>query len=404
MYYKNMATGPHLPRRARKERDPVIGLLAEVVKASGGNLEPLESSRGDVVEAILNRRESSARLNLITRSASPVIERLLEIIALAKIRRQSGEWSKNTALIIRVPHLPRSIISWELPIDLLLGNNEQHSLFIAVCSEHGGTLLRLPGFSLSMEDVQIRATTSINTSMLDFPRNEFTRHALKILLAQQSPIQDQWWGRKPEKITTGGQLAQLVEASPSITYALINALEKSGWATKGYGREIHLLNLPAIIAWWLDQQKHQRRRLVPVRALYGQASPPTTVEILNFLRERINNDPGGTLWAISGWAACHMLQLGILLRPEEKPFSITIGSNVVSAVIKEWQLVECDPRDALFFIEPAARRSAALAGRVMREGIQVVDGWQAALDVACDPDRGIEQANAIAEALWPNHL
>ena len=382
--------------------DPAIALVTNAVAASGAMLA-VTSSR-DPLEVILRGLDDQEQtLLFVTRSASPAFERVLELLALALWRRQEGSWSLNTGLVIRLPRFPARLARWEEGIDRMLSRGSVQdavptALPFALCSERGGYLLRLPGLTVTEPDPDDGSLTTVTRA--DIPQHEAALRALKILLAQMGDHRQAWWGGFKEPITTGLQLARLAETSQSGVYGLLDALAQRGWIRKGYGKELRLLNVRAVLAWWLDHAKHQLRLLIPVRPLYELNPLMSWSARCRWLQDQ---DAKLAPWAISGWAACHLLHLSVLHHPEAKPFSVTIGRSAVAlpAVLHAWKLVECEPRDAIFWIEPTPPQRAALAATLLVDGVPVVDGWQAALDVASDPDRGIEQAMSIAERLWP---
>jgi len=384
--------------------DIAIELVVNAVADCGGMLTV--TSEGDPLRVTFRNPEHHEQtLVLVTRAASPALERVLELLALALWRRQSGAWSLETGVVIRLPRLPARLDRWHESIDLMLSRSNvkdaaSTTLPFALCSERGGYLLRLPGLTVTQPDPDDGSHTTVTRT--DIPQHEAALRALKILLAQMGDHHQAWWGGVKEPITTGLQLARLAETSQSGVYGLLDALAQRGWIRKGYGRELRLLDVPAVLAWWLDHAKHQLRRLIPVRPLYVSDPLGSWSERCRWLKDQ-DEKLAVTPWAISGWAACQLLDLSILHHPEAKPFTVTIGRSAVAlpAVLHAWKLVECEPRDAVFWIEPTPPQRAALAATLLVDGVRVVDGWQAALDVASDPDRGIEQAMSIAERLWP---
>jgi hypothetical protein len=395
-----------------RNAEVAMALLSHALTSFGWAISsPPERNPGDVT--LVGPGLPSRTFPLLTRTASPTKERVLEILALAHWRRRwcrDSGWNPQTGLLIRVPRLPTRINRLLPDIDKLLTveknlpvdgpNPPSGPLPFAICSDRGGYILRIPDLanSYEQEDTDVG---SIADALREMPWHDAAVRALKILLAQRSNPTVRWWGGAREPVTTGLQLAHLAETPPSSVYGLLDALAQRGWIKKGYGREIVPLDIAAVVNWWLDRAKHQRRRIIPVRPLYSVEPLTSWAERGRWLNDQTHTH-GGVPWAISGWAACHLLDLSILHQPEAKPFTLTVGLGAAGlpAFLRAWQLVECDPRDAAFGIEPSAPKSAALAAILDVDGLPVVDGWQAALDVVSDPDRGIEQATSIADRLW----
>jgi hypothetical protein len=105
-------------------------------------------------------------------------------------------------------------------------------------------------------------------------------------------------------------------------------------------------------------------------------------------------------WAITGWRACSLHGLSVLVDDDTKPVEIVV-SDVVPTVLQRWQLRPApNAEQPVMLISRTSTPIATFSGVDRIAGLPVVDPWQAAMDVAGDPQRGIEQATAIADALW----
>jgi hypothetical protein len=124
--------------------------------------------------------------------------------------------------------------------------------------------------------------------------------------------------------------------------------------------------------------------------------------IMQWLAQR----PTTSSWAVNGWSACQCHSASVLIEPDAKPFSIAyLGS--VDQIAKDWGLMKVDRIDdsrTLFLVEPVTMAKSLFSKGTLGgfNGVPVVDLWQAAVDVVSDPDRGIEQAEAVADLLWPH--
>ena len=380
--------------------DSTVATLTSAVAHAGGTLSATDSC---VPFGVVLRSAANDELGLrfYVRSAGATLERVLEMVALAQWRCQSGSWSTTTGLLIRIPNLPATTERWTTEIDRIRASSSTRGgpiVPLAICSLRGGAILRLPGLQALVPET--KSTINAASAIHEIPRNDVSFAILKVLLAASARHRDGWWGGPTEPITTGVQLAQLIGRSSATAYATLDALASRGWMRKGYGQPLRLLDVAAAVTWWLDYAKHQRHPLIPVRPVYGDV--PTTWESKDAWLRALAPAMSRVRWAIGGWSACQRHGFGVLQHPQAKPFTVTVACEHanISPVLQAWSLVACDARDAAFWLAPVAMTSAALAAVVRIDDIPVVDGWQAALDVASDPDRGIEQATAIADLLW----
>jgi hypothetical protein len=386
------------PRGTENVGDAVVAELASAVARAGWALTVTDRLVPCAVQ-VRSPAGGEVNLRLHVRSVGATLERVLELVALAQWRCHAGAWSLATGLLIRVPRLPAESGRWTTAIDRIRGSSTAGAVSLLICSARGGAILRLPGLSAVVTD-EARAGDLMPLEP-GLPRHEAALTVLKVLLAVSTRQTAGWWGGPTEPITTGSQLARLIGRSSATVYAVLEILAKRGWVRTGYGKPLRLLDPGAAAMWWLDQAKHQPRPLIPVRQVYGD--PASTWEgVMAWLRTwHAGSAAGRQRWAISGWAACHLQGFGVVQHPQAKPVTVTMAGDraAVASVLRSWSLITCAPHEAGFWIEPTAESGAALAATVVIDGLPVVDGWQAALDVAADPDRGIEQALAIVERL-----
>jgi hypothetical protein len=91
----------------------------------------------------------------------------------------------------------------------------------------------------------------------------------------------------------------------------------------------------------------------------------------------------------------------VLNDPVGKPLVVVVRGPA-SRVRQAWSLADVPAERALFHLQSSPTPAATFAMATDVRGLPCVDLWEAALDVASDPQRGIEQTRAIADALFPS--
>jgi hypothetical protein len=121
--------------------------------------------------------------------------------------------------------------------------------------------------------------------------------------------------------------------------------------------------------------------------------------ILDWLSQHSDDHDGS--WALTGLHAAQRHGLSTLTHLHSKPVEIVVNSTIAEH-LQRWQLqVAPAPSPTTLLITRAALPLTSFLGVTSSPGQPpMVDPWQAALAVANDPQRGIEQATAIADTLW----
>jgi hypothetical protein len=124
---------------------------------------------------------------------------------------------------------------------------------------------------------------------------------------------------------------------------------------------------------------HPRRPLEPPAAVGGKPAD-------------VFGKPTDLRYALAGFSACEAL--GVLHTTSPRVLDVHVTGGLAE-VLRTWSLEQVDARDADLVLRPTRMTRSVFGGCVERDGVQVVDALQAALDVVGSPARGTEQAEYI---------
>lgn len=334
---------------------------------------------------------------LVSRSAQPWAERLLEILVLHGLRSHTDP-GRSRVMVVRVPSLPQGLTRVREDLRQLVGARTGDWI---VLSDRGGFDLHLPSLRTEARRDDGKSPAALggpgsSPGPRDPWRSEITLAVLHVLLGRQVRTQrfPHAWGSIVDAPTLPA-LAAALQASPSAIYHAIASLRERGWIDHRRSTVPHLVDIPAVVQRWLDQQRHVDARPTAVAPLYQPLKEVAAAGTAYLLHASPDVPP----WAITGWEACRRHRALILQDARTKPLTIVTGGPQ-SAFLDAWKLRVVPERDARFWLLTTARPKATLCGATRVQGLPVVNPWQAALDVAADPYRGIEQAMAIADACW----
>lgn len=350
-------------------------------------------------------RVKRATFQLVSRTAQPWADRLLEMLSLHALRRRRGQ-DPSTTLVISVPRLVRTFQS--VVIDALreLLRNGPLGNWIVI-SERGGVVFHLEDVDLEWSqgddsDGGADLAAAPIAHQRDPLRRDITLTVLKVLLARASRSRRhiRWFADvlgalEAESIPA---LADKLKFATSSLYAVIGELRERHLVDVSRGGMPHLTDIPGVLAWWLDGQRHQSANRVLVKPIYDSPNRTHT----GFLEWISRRPASGFDWAINGWSACQLHRALAITDAGQKPCSIIVNAPARTFLL-EWKL-RTVPRsqaaEAFFLLETTSMPVSTFCGFGLINGRPVVDLWQAALDVARDPQRGREQAEAIAQELW----
>jgi hypothetical protein len=321
------------------------------------------------------------------------------------VRQRSGHDSdaQNSLLVVRIPKFPSDRVRILADMARMIPPDPKHPTRWAVISELGGYLIHLDGIvedSMEGSDRPVLSGSSMTAAaiemMRDPMRSDLTLTVLKVLLAQRSHQPQIWFGPSYIAPCTQRELAGHLEVSASSLHQAITTLRGRGWLDARRGGILTLTNPAAVVGWWLDHAKNNPARRIGLRSVFSA----TTSDRWTWLKSR----PwvADVTWAVNGWSAIALKDEAILNDPEAKPLSLVMQGSFQS-LLKSWELVPCsspdDPR-LIIMVEATHTPRSTFIGARTRHGLPCVDHFQAALDVIGDPNRGIEQAVAMADSLF----
>ena len=345
------------------------------------------------------------------RSLPDVPERILEVLSLHVLRTGTGTGTGTGTdnappglMIVTVPRLPRSKSNWTAELREAQRHVQSPAAW-AILSRQGGCLISLPpcGDRFIARDDQhdIRAE---KPSRAREPRSDVALAVLKSIMikgvAETLPTSG-GNHRLQESATTWetetiADLAQRLGISKAGAYGAIGDLIQHGWMKSRRGKIPSISNLSAIVTWWIDRRRHRLLRTFPVAPLY-EAFAPGDPRVLAWLGEKYS--PAENSWAISGWTACALHKRLAINDISDKPIVVSLAGPIRD-MVTNWSLREVPAGEAMFHFQRSPHPLTTFSCISVIRGLPVVDPWEAALDVVGDPQRGPEQAAAIADALF----
>ncbi len=313
------------------------------------------------------------------------------------VGRSSDERPADELLVVLVPRLP----DLGGAVGQLAGEAAWQEAAWAVVSAGGGYHLAIPGLPrpLSAPDRLRSKVPKQVVRAIDPVQRDLTAAILTLLMLRRVD-----WSRLRRRpacllIETPQELAAKLGIGRSVLYAALSDLEERGWIVPQHGRLPELVDLPGLATRFLDHAKHRRRVQRAVAPLY--ATWTSREQVVDWLRQQTMQGEGHG-WAVTGWQACQQHGLGVLTNLASKPVEIVVN-GAIDAVLRRLGLQETPTSTSTTVLVSGADMPQATFLGVDQETktrYGVVDPWQAALAVACDPQRGIEQATAIADSLW----
>lgn len=295
--------------------------------------------------------------------------------------------------LVHVPALPADLIP---RLTALLQPFQNPKLAVAVVSDAGGAYLHLPPWQVQgvwPDDAQAAPTTPAQPA--DWSYTDASQWALKLLLL--GPLQQSLWWQPPASwdgwVRSGPDLAREAGITPPSAYNIIRGLTQMDWIAHRRGLPIRLTRPEHLLADWLLVARRNRRVRIPVRPLF-QRRPADDGPLIWVVR-LASQLPTTTPWAVGGWAACMQHQVDISTDAGAYPVHLAVAGDQTE-ILNRLECAVCEPAQAIAHLEVRTRRHA-FQGVVVKAGIPTVDLVQAALDVASDPARGLEQAEHIVD-------
>jgi hypothetical protein len=211
--------------------------------------------------------------------------------------------------------------------------------------------------------------------------SDLQRWMLKILLMRE--VSPRFWGGPTQGIQSVRDLAMVAKVSQQTAYSFVRAFETAGYLREG-DAGIVIVRRGELMRAWLNHDAAFYATRIPVQSLLGSSHD------LSKTLARLG-DP--ERFAITGFEACRLM--GVLHAPV--PWREVCFVGDVAAVIADWRLKPCDPRDADFMLSKMAFPKSILRGRAVQSNVPVVDILEAAISVSGQAPRGHEQASHIFE-------
>jgi hypothetical protein len=393
--------------QAASRRHQIIDMLTRAMHRS--------SVRADGGQEGFTCRFKDQEYGMRTRSCPAIPDRILDMIKAhlcESFQRELGgrtlhqksteNAEQESVLVVRVPHLP-STARFTHQLESLSIARPRRAAW-AIVSDGGGACLSFPGHdAISIPDDQPGNAQRVTAEAERLIRNPWASDValalLDILLMQRAQPRSTWAAWTPPAAELDVEaLATYLGVGRSTLYGVIEQFEKGGLMRPVRGRLPRLTDIPGVVSWLIDHRKHFRDKRESVVPLYAPAWK-NTAEVLQWLTAKVGASTA--TWAITGWRACALHGLSVLVDDTAKPVEIIVREPV-AAVLRDWQLKLQPYSGGSFFLMSTTSTpiTAFACPGLPIAALPVVDPWQAALDVAGDPQRGIEQATAIADSLW----
>jgi hypothetical protein len=216
------------------------------------------------------------------------------------------------------------------------------------------------------------------------PFSDLGRWMLKILLLRDAPT-DLWDGPRELPLNPTA-LARVAGVSVPLAHRLVATLEAQDFLRRRRDG-LHLVRRDALLSLMRQDEQAAHRRPVFVRRLGGGDIDLRVVASAG----------GGSGLVVAGFEACR--RLGVMHVFGERPIEAH-ALGPIDALIEKLELERCVPLAASLHLLPARHPESIRRGALARDGVLVVDGLQAALDVLHHPSRGQEQADYLFERLF----
>lgn len=375
-----------------------------------GHLPSFSITLGGMVDlGITTKRHKEALTCDVRRLGRPGSYAIEAAAARAAIWMKDGALTSNAVIII-VPELSaRTLRQVERGIDRV------HKVVgirnLAVLSQRGGHIFRFGSWDLHEKAVDA-ASQGIaegagggGTSLVFSEANEQLLKTLVYELVRGGSISGDlvkgWWPRHPEPLISIERWADACEVGRTTAYRLYKVLLEDGLIGKADGFEpLRITNLGRLLTNWLESERRApSRRLIPMVPLYPPKGnhPGGRQQVMAWLDSlAMTIQANGSLLALTGWKALEHHGLGAVVGVT--PITVEVPTEQHLETLTSSILPAGQRQEAWAYISVMRRWRAVAMGITPRDKrIPVVDPWQAALDIAGDPNRGWEQAEAIAK-------
>jgi len=312
----------------------------------------------------------------ITATSSRNIEDLTSRLAAAILvsERLARERKATPVALVTVPHLgPKGMAS----AARFVAQNKPGFAWGAF-DARGNVRLVIPQLCVDVTDEGATPRTATPSTRNASLFTDLNQWLLKVLLLFE--VDEHFWGGPRVAVRNRAALAQVAQVSTQKAYTFVSTFEAADLLRKTPKGLCIVDRNDLFDTWFRTLAQHPPMR-VPVRWIFGESDP------LDFLRDRKED------YALGGFHACDVH--GVLFSPKRE-CEVHVF-DPVATILDSWEMEVCDPRDAKLFLLPQTRAKSIRLGRVVREGVAIVDVLQAALDMAHHRAKGQEQADHIVK-------
>ncbi len=250
----------------------------------------------------------------------------------------------------------------------------------ALVDQAGNARVSIPALAIDVDRsvARVDRVQAGRTSVSLF--SDLNRWLLKILLLADVP--EHLWGGPRQAVVSNPELGRVAGVSPEMVRRFVTAFQDRD-LLRQTSEGLRLVRRSALLELWRADQTLTARPAVAVRRLIAGSGSVSDLAGL----------PGfADLAVVGGFEACRYLGLLHTFAPRQVEVYVTVP---VSEALRRFGLEKCSPADADIWLLPTRRSRSVLGGRLIVDGIPVVDAFQAALDVLRHPGRGREQSDYI---------
>lgn len=251
----------------------------------------------------------------------------------------------------------------------------------AVLDRRGRVQLRIPTLDIDRQRRSAPPATGRGARPEGRLFSDLNRWLLKILLL--SGLDRSLWAGPAGGIHGAADLQRAAAVSLDKVYKFLRLMERHDFLRRTPDG-LRLVRKRELIELWFAQEKLRPARRLQARSLFGSRPVLTSLAASGAGRE------AGVL---GGFGACKAL--GVLhAAVDSTDLHIAMPEE---AFLKRFELERCDERDAQLHLLRTNNPQSVFRASVVKGKVQVVDAFQAALDVITHPARGREQAEHIVE-------